>query len=234
MLLNFPTHSVDLPYAGPSSTPSNHYPSLNSFIGIIIAFVFQTFQPWAVEKTYLPTVEWAWARTDIAQYDACMANMSIDRGKILIDLLLGSHRVAKTLALSTKLPLDELYCLTLIHTERPACVKVLSKLLGVRGPRTSKLLGSLEHKGYLRRTMNAIDHRMEMIALTDEGTDAAHRLIREAEDLIDNLMEGGEVDQLRHLVGRLEQMRMRAAHQCHSGDVPGGPSSAWLLAPDEE
>jgi len=163
-----------------------------------------------------------------------MENISIDRGKILINLLLGSHRVAKTLALATKLPLEELYCLTLIHTERPACVKVLSKLLGVRGPRTSKLLGSLEHKGYLRRTMNAIDHRMEMIALTDEGTDAAQRLIREAEDLIDNLMEGGEIDQVRHLVGRLDEIRMRAAHHCHAGDASSDPSSGWLLAPDEE
>jgi DNA-binding MarR family transcriptional regulator len=157
-----------------------------------------------------------------------------DRGAILIDVLLKSHRVAKTLALSTQLPLDELYCLTLIHTEKPACVKVLSRLLGVRGPRTSKLLGSLERKGYLRRTLNATDHRMEEVGLTEEGVNAVHELIKHSTELLDRLLDQGEIEQLQRLVGLLEHVRTGVARQNRTQETLSDRQSGWFLIPEEE
>jgi DNA-binding MarR family transcriptional regulator len=163
-----------------------------------------------------------------------MESLPRERGTVLIDLLLKSHRVAKTLALSTQLPLDELYCLTLIHSEKPACVKVLSRLLGVRGPRTSKLLGSLERKGYLVRSLNTVDHRMEEVRLTDEGTNAVHELIKRSAELLDRLLDEGEIEQLRRLVGLLEHVRTHAARQSRTEEQSPDRQSGWFLIPDED
>jgi DNA-binding MarR family transcriptional regulator len=163
-----------------------------------------------------------------------MENSSPDRGKVLIDLLLKSHRVAKTLALSTQLPLDELYCLTLIHFERPACVKVLSALLGVRGPRTSKLLSSLEQKGYLRRTLNAVDHRMEEVSLTEEGIEAVHVLIKRSAELLDRLLDAGEIEHLQRLVSVLEHVRSRADRRLQNAEAMPDRPSGWFVLPEEE
>ncbi len=163
-----------------------------------------------------------------------MESIPRDRGTVLIDLLLKSHRVAKTLALATQLPLDELYCLTLIHSEKPACVKVLSRLLGVRSPRTSKLLGSLERRGYLVRSLNAVDHRMEEVRLTEEGVNAVHELVKRSSELLDRLLDEGEIEQLRRLVGLLEHVRTRAARQTRTDEAMPDRRSGWYLIPDEE
>jgi|WetSurMetagenome_2_1015567.scaffolds.fasta_scaffold27257_2 DNA-binding MarR family transcriptional regulator len=163
-----------------------------------------------------------------------MEHTQRDRGSVLIDLLLKSHRVAKTLALSTQLPLDELYCLALIHSEAPSCVKVLSRLLGVRGPRTSKLLGSLERKGYLKRTMNAVDHRMEEVGLTEEGLQAVYALIRHSTELLDHLLDQGEIEQLQRMVGLLEHVRTRADRHRSQQELAADRRSGWFLIPDEE
>ena len=163
-----------------------------------------------------------------------MENASRDRGTVLIDLLLKSHRVAKTLALCTQLPLDELYCLTLIHSEKPPCVKVLSRLLGVRGPRTSKLLGSLERKGYLKRTLNAVDHRMEEVGLTDAGLNAVRELTGRSTELLDRLLDEGEIEQLQRMVSLLEHVRTRADRHSQRQDLSPDRQSGWLLIPEEE
>lgn len=57
-----------------------------------------------------------------------------------------------------------------INDERPCCVRKLTELLGIHGTSTSKLLSRLEKRGLLVRSMDHVDHRMERIELTEEGT----------------------------------------------------------------
>lgn len=161
-----------------------------------------------------------------------MENPHPDQGKSFIDLLLKCHRVAKGLALSARLPLDELYCLAVIHTASPSCVKELSRLLGVRGPRTSKLLGSLERKGYLRRTLNVTDHRMEELALTDQGTRVVESVLRISKGILEKLQKPGHPECMQQLLLLLEEMPVPEVAREYGPAFGGHPG--WFVLPEEE
>jgi len=116
--------------------------------------------------------------------------------------------MSKSLAQAAQLQVDELYCLALIYSTHPSCVKDLSTLLGTRGPRTSKLLGTLERKGYLKRALSAIDHRREEVALTERGQAMVNDLLERSEEILGGYLSPEEREQLRRLVHSMGEVRL--------------------------
>ncbi len=90
-------------------------------------------------------------------------------GLAFIELLLRCHKSEKKLSHATGMSVEELLCIVVIHRDHPGCVKDLTEKLGVEGPRTSKLLRSLEMKGLVSRTASLPNRRTQRIALTPEG-----------------------------------------------------------------
>jgi DNA-binding MarR family transcriptional regulator len=95
----------------------------------------------------------------------------------LVDFLVRCHNVQKRIAGTIDLSIDEFHCLLLLHIHTPPSVKDLSRLLDVRSSRTSKLLSTLEERGYLSRTLSLSDRRVEEVLLTPRGVHAAETLL---------------------------------------------------------
>ena len=98
-------------------------------------------------------------------------------GAGLLRLTLQCRKVDKELSAAVSLTIDELHCLSVLYLEQPECVKELNELLGLNGTRTSKILRTLERKGYVVRTLHQVDHRMEQVTLTADGVQVAEKLL---------------------------------------------------------
>ena len=98
-------------------------------------------------------------------------------GEVIFNILLRCHEIDRRLADSSNLAVNEVHCLGVILLAKPACVKILSDLLGVSSTRTSKILLALERNGYLARLHDSVDHRKEQVVLTEAGRDVAGRIL---------------------------------------------------------
>lgn len=98
-------------------------------------------------------------------------------GNDLLRLTLRCREIDKRLAAKTGLSIDEIHCLSVIYLEKPTCVKRLSEMLEVNATRTSKLLSSLEQKGFVARQIDPADHRKEVVTLTDSGQREAKNVL---------------------------------------------------------
>jgi DNA-binding MarR family transcriptional regulator len=70
-----------------------------------------------------------------------------------------------------------MHCVGILYIERPVCAKNLSELLRLSATRISKILLSLERRGYVTRTQDSIDHRKEQIMLTERGRESAEMIL---------------------------------------------------------
>jgi DNA-binding MarR family transcriptional regulator len=105
----------------------------------------------------------------------------------LLRLTLLCRRIDRQLATSASLSVDELHCLGVLYLERPNCVKKLNELLGLTATRTSKILRSLEGRGFVIRSLHLVDRRMEQITLTEEGQRAAENVLSISSETVKKL-----------------------------------------------
>jgi len=111
-----------------------------------------------------------------------------DLGIAFIKLLLRCHKIEKNLAVSVGLSVDELHCLTQIHSSDPYCVKELSGTLGMKASRTSIILGDLERRGLLTRSLSLTDKRMERLSLTQDGIRTAENALMIARQAVEKFL----------------------------------------------
>jgi DNA-binding MarR family transcriptional regulator len=109
-----------------------------------------------------------------------------ESGIALLGVLLASHNAAKKLAEHAELSVEEVFCLFILQELRPQNVKALARDLGVRSSRMSKILFSLEDRGFVVRSISLVDHRMEEVTLTARGTDRVARVAAFARSLAEN------------------------------------------------
>jgi DNA-binding MarR family transcriptional regulator len=100
-----------------------------------------------------------------------------DSGIAFFDLLLASHTSLKKVAEVADMSAEEVLCLFVLHEHHPENVKALSRHLGVRSSRMSKILYSLEEHGFVIRSISLVDHRMEEVTLTPRGTDRMAKVL---------------------------------------------------------
>lgn len=82
------------------------------------------------------------------------------------------HDLATSLGITPQVSRG-LLCLLI---EKPCCVRKLTDLLGLRPSSTSKLLSRLESKGFVSRSLDPSDKRMERVELTLAGLEKARQI----------------------------------------------------------
>jgi DNA-binding MarR family transcriptional regulator len=106
-----------------------------------------------------------------------MDQITRDSGTAFFDLLLASHTSLKKVAELADMSAEEVLCLYVLQEHHPENVKALSRHLGVRSSRMSKILFSLEERGFVIRSISIVDHRMEEVTLTPRGTDRMAKIL---------------------------------------------------------
>lgn len=117
-----------------------------------------------------------------------MANVSLSVRELLT-LARVCHKLEVSLSRASGLSVHAVLCLILLYVEKPDCVGKLAELLGIGGPSTSKLLRSLDRRGYITRSLDPLDRRRELITLTPSGLVAAKEALAEAERLTQEIAE---------------------------------------------
>ena len=112
-----------------------------------------------------------------------LRNVSMDpfdmhAGWSVARLLLRCHKLEKGLAASAGLTVDEFHCLSQLFVHAPCRVKDLCELTGLHPTRVSRILSTLETKGYLTRSLGTEDRRTELLALTQRGMGAARSVLQ--------------------------------------------------------
>jgi len=100
-----------------------------------------------------------------------------DSDTAFFDLLLATHTSLKKVAELADMSAEEVLCLFVLQEHHPENVKALSRHLGVRSSRMSKILYSLEERGFVTRSISIVDHRMEEVTLTPRGTDRMAKVL---------------------------------------------------------
>jgi DNA-binding MarR family transcriptional regulator len=133
-----------------------------------------------------------------------------------LDLLRLTRRcraIDKYTSSSAGLTIDEMHCLCALFSEHPPSVKRLSELINVNPTRTSKLLNSLENRGYVSRTPHEADRRQELVILTESGTKAVQGILSLFAEVGSELLGSwrpelaADFSRILRTVGHTEQVR---------------------------
>ena len=104
------------------------------------------------------------------------------------------RKADRKIAFAAGMTVEEVHCLYSVAMNSPSCVKVLSDDLGLNAPRTSKVLRSLEQRGYVVRVLHAEDRRMEQVLLTPAGTAAAKTIVRLSREIGEKILRKETVE----------------------------------------
>jgi DNA-binding MarR family transcriptional regulator len=107
--------------------------------------------------------------------------MDYFRAEGLLRLTLVTQKIARCLASDVGLTVNEFHSMMQLHLEKPCCVRQLTEILGIGATSTSKLLRSLDKKGWITRNLDPNDRRMERVALTSQGTEVIERIMQAAD-----------------------------------------------------
>ena len=111
------------------------------------------------------------------------------RAEGLLRLTLVTQKIARCLAGDAGLTVNEFHCMMQLYLEKPCCVRKLTEILGIGATSTSKLLRSLDTKGWLSRNLDPTDRRMERVALTEQGAEVIQRVMHAADAAAQALIE---------------------------------------------
>lgn len=106
-----------------------------------------------------------------------MATSEVMDGVQLFRCILRFRGIDRRLSMKAGLRIDEMHCLGMIFLERPSCIKVLGEFLDQNATRMSKILSRLEQRGLVVRSLDLVDHRKELITLTEAGYQTAEKII---------------------------------------------------------
>jgi DNA-binding MarR family transcriptional regulator len=80
------------------------------------------------------------------------------------------------------LSVSEFHALLTIQTRHPSCVSSLTEWMEMDKTRMSKVLRSLQDRGFIERTTDVSDHRIDHIHLTAPGVELANVLLSKLEE----------------------------------------------------
>jgi DNA-binding MarR family transcriptional regulator len=106
--------------------------------------------------------------------------VELSESKFALQLLRLTRRcrgIDKYVSSSAGFTVDEMHCLSALFSEHPSSVKRLSELINVSPTRASKILTGLEQRGFVSRTIDSEDHRIEQVILTGAGAKAVQGIL---------------------------------------------------------
>lgn len=141
----------------------------------------------------------------------------------LIPSLAKTHRkLAGSLLLKVGLAAGQEFVLMLLWQQSPRSQVDLTRLLMVEAPTTAKALARLENLGLVSRERSAVDRRVVLVSLTEEGRaleDPVLSVWETLEELTTAGLTGAEQDQLRSLLTRLADSLTAASDRTHTTPV---------------
>ncbi|MEX1139137.1 MAG: MarR family winged helix-turn-helix transcriptional regulator [Bacteroidota bacterium] len=140
------------------------------------------------------------------------------------------HRLERGIASSLGVTPQLGQALLYLLEERPCCVRKLSQLLETQPTSTSKLLSRLDSMGFVTRSLDAVDRRVERVELTATGQAKAEYLrevfnsflsSRPQTDYGDDSTSPGSLAQFRRLQEiMLSIQNMLAVHTANGATKP--------------
>jgi DNA-binding MarR family transcriptional regulator len=106
-----------------------------------------------------------------------------------------------------ELPYAELKCLMLFQGERYLTVKQIAMLLEVAKSRVTKLINSLEGKGFVERVMDPQDARMKLISLTPMGHHMMEKINMFQKDLHQQILLQFSEEERKKVLSNMELLR---------------------------
>lgn len=139
-----------------------------------------------------------------------MEQQEADQGRAMFRAIQRFMHAVSGIPLGGELSRMEFFTLNvLLHhpdEDAPMCVSELAQALRSPGPGVSRLLGNLERRGLICRTVDRKDRRSTQVALTEEGRQACGRAIETVGDYASQVfqkMGQTEMEQLLTLWDRL-------------------------------
>lgn len=102
--------------------------------------------------------------------------------EILLKITFQAKKINKELSASLNLTVNELHCIVAISSENPGSVGILASAVGLGITSISKTLRTLETRGLITRQHTPVDHREEIVRLTDKGSEVMRQLLSSSHD----------------------------------------------------
>lgn len=97
-----------------------------------------------------------------------------------------------------------------LKSGRPETQRELARAVGIQGATMTHHLDSLEKAGFVRRSRDPANRRVQRVELTEEGDAAFHRLRKVAMKFDQRLRAGLSEDELSALSSVLDQLQQNA------------------------
>ena len=114
------------------------------------------------------------------------------------------------------MPLQTIYVNSLHHPEAEGTnVSELASQLRVSSPAVSRMLRSLEKKGYIERFPDKNDRRTTLIRLTEKGNAIRHQVFESLCEYFDRIFERMGTEQIEQLLSLWEQIQCIMEDELH-------------------
>lgn len=111
-------------------------------------------------------------------------------GELTFNLLKKCHEKEERLASQFKITVPEFRCLRMFRDEPQLPVRSLLERVELSGSRLSRILESLEDKGFVNRKLDTSDRRSILVALTKKGKSLTAELEQRFLEIHQDILEG--------------------------------------------
>jgi DNA-binding MarR family transcriptional regulator len=126
--------------------------------------------------------------------------------ELTFQLLAGCQEKEERFAEQLKIHVSEFRCIRAFRGDRSLPVKTLVERNNLSGSRLTRILGSLEKRGYLQRTIDLNDRRSITVILTKKGIELAAKLEERYIQIHEEILNGIPKDVHGPLIAGLHNM----------------------------
>ncbi len=119
--------------------------------------------------------------------------MSIERETLVRSLFENMHAIKRSLATSSHgcpIPPSQVELLFAIHTNQPVSFKRLAQVLSLTPGAISQQAEGLEQNGYITRTSDEHDRRVQCLNVSKRGSKLLHSIEKRREQMMESLIAG--------------------------------------------
>lgn len=126
--------------------------------------------------------------------------------ELTFQLLASCQEKEERLSEQLKITVSEFRCLRAFRGDRELPIKTLVNRINLSGSRLTRILETLEHKGYLLRTIGLKDRRSINVSLSKKGIELSNKLEERYLQIHEEILTGIPKDMHMPLIGGLQKM----------------------------